>query len=395
MTRSSPAILEGDPAFPERLSVARPTVEDPDGISRRIRAVIESGHLTDGPLTRKLEEEVAATFGVEHCVAVSSCTIGLMLVIQALEIDGPVVVPSFTFTASANAVAWNGLPLAFADCSPTNWCLRPEDIIGEPKAILAVHVSGVPCDVVGLQATADEIGAPLIFDAAHGAGSLVEISGKSSPLGGFGSAEVFSLTPTKVLNGAEGGLVTTNDPGMAERMRVARNYGNPGDYDTRFPGLNGRLSELHAAIALSSLEHLEERVQRRNELADSYQEQLGGLPGVRFQVVPAGARSCYKDLTILVDEEAFGCSRDALATSLEAEGVETRKYYSPPLHLQQAFATDPPQHLPTTEGLAGQVLTLPMWSHLSLEEVERVCHAIFEIQAHADKVDAAIQGSAG
>lgn len=389
-----PAILGGIPTFQERLALGRPTIEDAGIIESRIKGVLDSGYLTDGPLTRQLEERVADAFDVEHCIAVSSCTMGLLLVIQALELDGPVLIPSFTFVASANAAAWNGLPITFADCSPDTWCLRPEDVVGQPTAILGVHVSGVPCDVVGLERAAADLGAQLLFDAAHGSGSLTTIEGRSRPLGGFGRAEVFSLTPTKVMNGAEGGLITTNDPDLAERLRIARNYGNPGDYNTLFPGLNARLSELHAAVALSSLDHLEDRVVRRNELAHLYENLLGPVPGVKFQTVPEGSRSCHKDYTILIDEDLYGCDRDSVAAALAADGVDTRKYYSPPVHRQQAFANGQIEHLPVTDRLASQVLTLPMWSHLSNEAVEGVSETLVRIHEHADHVQAAAQVSA-
>ena len=382
-----PAILGGEPAFDPPLPFARPTIEGHRDLTKRFGEILESGRLTDGPITRRLEERVTEAFHVDHCVAVSSATTGLMILIQALDPGGPVLVPSFTFAATADAVAWNGLPILLADCSPETWCLRPDDIYGEPAMVLAVHVSGVPCDVGGLQRAADQMGAPLIYDAAHGAGSLVGIDGRSSPLGGFGRAEVFSLTPTKVMNGAEGGLITTNDADLADRLRIARNYGNPGDYDTAFPGLNARLSELHAAVALHSLDHLEEWSEQRNAIANRYRRGLGSLPGLSFQQVPPGSRSSFKDFTILVDEAVFGCSRDALTAALAAEGVPTRRYYSPPLHRQKAFRDQATKDLPVTDRLARQVVSLPIWSHLSLDQVDQIVRVVATIQAHGERID--------
>ena len=385
-----PAILGGKPVFDRQLAFARPTIEEPSTVLGRIESALETGRLTDGALVRELEEEVAEKFGVAHCVAVSSCTAGLMLVIQALDPVGPVLAPSFTFSATASAVAWNDHSIVFGDCSPDTWCLRPEDVRETPSLIVGVHVSGVPCDVSGLEALADRIGAGLIFDSAHAAGSLTSINGVTRPMGSFGVAEVFSLTPTKVLSGAEGGLITTNDDELARHLRIARNYGNPGDYNTAFPGLNARLSELHAAVALSSLDHLEERVTARNSVAERYQSGLREIPGVSFQRVPEGTRSSFKDFTILIDPEEFGTSRDVLDAALDAEGIETRKYYSPPLHLQEAFSGTSPIELPVTERLADRVLTLPMWSHLPGADVDLVVEAILGIQTHVDAVEAAV-----
>lgn len=385
---SVPAILGGHAAFDPPVPFARPTIETPDDLARDFEAILESGRLTDGPVTRTLEERVAEAFEANHCVAVSSATSGLMILIQALDPGGPVLIPSFTFAATADAIAWNGLTCLFADCSPDTWCLGPDDVDGTPALVLAVHVSGVPCDVDGLQAYTDRLGVPLIYDAAHGAGSLVNVDGRSRPLGGFGQAEVFSLTPTKVMNGAEGGLITTNDSTLADLLRIARNYGNPGDYDTAFPGLNARLSELHAAVALRSLDHLEGWSQRRNVIADRYRKGLGTLPGVGFQEVPPGSRSSYKDFTILVDEALFGCSRDALTAALSSEGIPTRRYYSPPVHRQRAFRHEPPEDLPVTDRLARQVVSLPMWSHLPLEHVDRIADAVASIHEHGERIEA-------
>lgn len=384
-----PALLGGAPTFNPPLPFARPTIEDPASVLGRIGDAFDSGMLTDGPLVQELEERVAERFDVRHCVAVSSATAGLMLLIQAIDPQAPVLLPSFTFSATAHAALWNGAKIAFADCDPNTWNLRAQDVYGEPAVVLGVHVSGVPCDVAGLEKVALHRGAFLVFDAAHGSGSLVSVDGVQRPLGGFGLAEVFSLTPTKVLSSAEGGLITTNDTSLAKHLRVARNYGNPGDYDTRFAGLNARLSEPHAALALASLEHLEQRVAHRNEVARRYHQVFGALPGIGFQQVPEGARSSYKDFTILLDGDVFGATRDAVVAALKAEGVQTRKYYAPPVHRQHAYANVVSPDLPMTNRLAGQVISLPIWSHLPLESVDRVGEAFEKIHARAGEIEAA------
>lgn len=383
-----PAILGGLPTYDPPLPFARPTLEDKGRVLGLIEQSLDGGMLTDGPVTRALEEAVASRLGVEHCVAVSSCTTGLMLVVQALDLEGRVAIPSFTFAATGHALRWNGLRPQFLDCDPATWCVGPEHLCGNPSAVIGVHVSGVPCDVAGLERAAAERNLPLIFDAAHGAGSLVATDTGLRPLGGFGLAEVFSLTPTKVLSGAEGGIVATNDGALAERLRIAKNYGNPGDYDTRFAGLNGRLSELHAALALVALDHLEARVEHRNDVAETYRRALAAVPGVGFQEVGAGSRSSFKDFTILVDEPVFGCSRDALVTALAAEGIDTRRYYSPPLHRQHAYRDVESPPLPVTDRLADRVVSLPIWSHLPLDDVERVAGSIARIQASAPTLSA-------
>jgi len=388
-----PALLGGPPAFAEPLAFAQPTRESTynERAIARIGASLESGALTDGSTVRELENRFAERVGVEHVIAVSSATIGLLLVLQAIDSSGPVLIPSFTFSATAHAARWNGMAIRFADCDPHTWCLAGDGITDDMEVIVGVHVSGVPCDVELLARGAASADATLIFDAAHGAGSSVTIDGRRAPLGSFGLAEVFSLTPTKVMSGAEGGLITTKDDNLASHLRMARNYGNPGDYDTQFAGLNARLSELHAALALESLSHLDERVELRNALAERYRSYIDELPGVGYQHVPEGMTSSVKDFTITIDESSFGVGRNVVDAGLRAEGIDTRRYYSPPVHLQTAYRDVETPPLPVTERLAASVITLPMWSHLPLEDVDRVGNALVRIQAHAAEIEASLQ----
>jgi dTDP-4-amino-4,6-dideoxygalactose transaminase len=391
---SLPAVLGGAPLFPEGLPLARPTIADPAALAREIERIVSSEVLTNGPTVRRLEERAAAYLGVRHCVAVASCTTGLMLVLRAAEISGDVIVPSFTFAATAHSVAWNGLRPIFADVDPETLTLSPhaaDRATGvRVSAILATHLYGAPCDVDGLAEVAGRNGISLFYDAAHAFGA--RRSGRM--VGGFGAAEVFSMTPTKTLIAGEGGIIATNDDLLAERCRIGRNYGNPGDYDCRFIGLNARMSELHAALALASFDDLEERIARRGELAARYRLVLGEIEGVGFPVVREDDRSTYKDLTILVQEAVFGRSADELAEALAAEGVETRRYYSPPVHRMRAYrAFGAGVDLPITEEAARAALSLPLSTDMTDAHVERVGEAVRRIQAH-HAADPAGDGSA-
>ncbi len=332
-----PAIDGGQPVFPDGLPLARPAIADPGAVAEAAGTILASGVLTNGPYVRRLERRAAEYLGVRHCVAVASCTAGLMLALRASGLSGDVVLPSFTFSASAHAVAWNGLRPVFADIRPDDLLLDPEAVARSAgvrtSAILATHTYGTPCDVEALGRLARANGIRLFFDAAHAFGS------RRGPamVGGFGDAEVFSLSPTKVLIAGEGGIIATNDDSLAERCRVGRDYGNPGDYDTRFVGLNARMSELHAATALASFEDLEERIAQRNQLAERYRKVLADVPGIDFPAVAEADRSTYKDFTILIDLDTFGMDAAATAAALAAEGVQTRRYYAPPVHRQRAY----------------------------------------------------------
>ncbi len=382
MNDSKPALLGGQPAFPGGIPFVRPPAPPRDAVFARLAPSYDAGILTNGPLVRQLEEAVAELVDVDHVVAVSSCTTGLMLVLRLLEPDGDVLLPSFTFSASAHAVAWNARGIRFVECDPSTFQLDLADAkeralqagnrpIG---AIMATHVFGAPCDPRAVEALGADLGVPVLFDAAHGLGARTA----ERPIGGHGIAEVFSLTPTKPVVAGEGGLVTTNDAALAEGLRLGRDYGNPGDYNTKFVGLNGRMSEMHAAVALCSLDSYAENKALRLGRAARYREALAIVPGVRCQVVSDGDTSSYKDFTIAIDAEEFGASRNLLVHALRAEGVDTRNYFDPPVHRQDSHAISGVE-LPVTDSLSAKVVSLPIYPALSESDLDVIVECIARI----------------
>jgi dTDP-4-amino-4,6-dideoxygalactose transaminase len=387
------AVLGAEPAFPGGVPFVRPPAPPLARVVERLAPSYERGLLTNGPLVAELEARVAARLGVAHVVAVASCTTGLMLALRVLAPRGPVVLPSFTFSASAHAVAWNGLGVRFAECDPASFQLDLADAearLDGAGALLATHVFGAPCRPGAVEALAGRTGVPVVFDAAHAFGA--EHAGRA--VGAFGAVEVFSLTPTKPLVAGEGGLVTTNDGAVAEGVRIGRDYANPGDYDTQFVGLNGRMSELHAAVALASLDELDGHLATRRDLAARYTAGLAAVPGVSVQAVDAGDTSTFKDFTIAVDPDAYGTTRDVLAGALRAEGVDTRCYFDPPVHRQRAHRTQPEATLPVTDRVASQVVSLPIYPALAGATLDRIVELVTAISCHAGEVAAAVTAAA-
>jgi dTDP-4-amino-4,6-dideoxygalactose transaminase len=322
---------------------------------------------------------VAERLEVKYCVAVSSCTSGLMMVLRALGLTGEVIVPSFTFFATGHALMWNDLRPVFADCDEQTWNVDPVDverkICDRTSAILAVHLYGNPCDVEELSRLACRRHVKLIFDAAHGFGS----QHRGRPVGQFGDAEVFSLSPTKLLVAGEGGLVTTNDATIARMIRGMRNYGDLGAYDPEWLGMNARMSEFNAALALAGLPLVQAKVARRNWIAKKYTDLLSALPGLRFQHVSHEDVSTFKDYSIHVTSGIFGMSRDALAEALLAEEIETKKYFYPPLHMQKLYSrfhSAGVADLGRTESITAGILSLPIYESLPEATVERVAGAV-------------------
>ena len=373
------------------LAFARPACPPLERVVQRLGRSYESGQITNGALVRELEERMAERLHVCHVVAVSSCTSGLLLVVQALVEGrpGPVVLPSFTFSASAHAAAWNGRSPRFVECDTATFQMdlaHAEAALGGASALMATHVFGAPCSPEAVEKLAEAAAVPLVFDAAHAIGA----TSHERPVGGFGDAEVFSLTPTKPMVAGEGGLVATHDGDLAARLRMGRDYGNPGNYDTRFAGLNARMSELHAAMALESLALLDDTLARRRELAARYIDGLRDVPGIRPQVVPLEHVSSYKDFTIAVDTEELGIGRDRLVAVLAAEGIDTRNYFDPPVHRQEAYRRQPTAGLPTTDAVSRSVVSLPIYPDLADRDVDRVVDVIRLAHEHAEELGAKV-----
>ena len=394
---STPAVIGGQPAFPDGLPLVRPTIDDVPGLTAQVGEVLESGMLTNASRVRELEAEVADRLGVANVVAVATCTAGLMLTYQALGAGRGtrVVLPSFTFAASAHAVTWAGADVDFVEVTPERCSVDVADLAarldgGAPvAAISATHVYGHPAEVEAIDALAADRGIPVVYDAAHALGS--ERAGGA--IGGFGRAEVFSLSPTKVVVAGEGGLITTGDDDLAERLRLGRDYGNPGDYDCRFPGLNARMSELHATVALASLRGLDAHIDARAALVERFEGLVDDVPGLRVVRPADGDRSTYKDLTIVLDAD-FGLSAADLQQALQRDGIDSRRYYAPPIHRQAAYVDrwSTPRPLPTTDALSSSVLSPPLWSHMSDEQIDLVAATIRAIHDHAPSVVRALRG---
>ncbi|MFH1387088.1 MAG: aminotransferase class I/II-fold pyridoxal phosphate-dependent enzyme [bacterium] len=365
-----------DPDAPSNIQIAKPSLPDYTAIEEDFKEILASGQITNADYVDRFEVKTAAYLGVKHAVAVANCTSGLILALKALGLKGEVILPSFTFSATAHALLWNNLTPVFVDCDPETFTLDPElieaKITSRTAAIVAVYVSGVPPKIERLEEIAKKHDLRLIFDAAHAFGAKYQ--GRLA--GSFGDVEVFSLSPTKILTAGEGGIVATNNDELARLIRIGRDYGNSGDYDPEFAGLNARLSELHAALGIKNLELVEQYIRNRQALAALYKAELGDLPGIKFQKVNGGDRTTYKDLSVLIDPAKFGLSRDRLAEALAEKNIATKKYYFPPVHRQKVYQTFTAGSLPVTDRVASEVIDLPLYSQMKKEDVLRVCRAV-------------------
>jgi dTDP-4-amino-4,6-dideoxygalactose transaminase len=345
--------------------------------------------ITNWKYVREYESSMAKYLGVKEAVAVSSATTGLLLTLKCLDLEGEVILPSFTFSVSGHVLEWNNLTPVFVDIDPETCLIDPQEVEKAitPKtcAILGVHIWGNPCAADQLQEIADRHGLELIFDAAQATGSRY----LEKPVGGFGRAEVFSCSPTKVVTSGEGGIIATNDEEFAKKLRVGRNYGDDGSYDCDFAGINARMSEFNAVLGLASLEMSNDNIKRRLELFGMYESRLGKLPGINFPKTTPGGTVNGVYFTIIIDQDSFGLTRDQLYTALKSENVDTRKYYYPALHQQTVNSGLTAQYegkLPVTDYMSANTLTLPMFSHMTDEEASGVCDAVERLQENAETV---------
>lgn len=389
---SRPSLLGGTPVFSDPLPMASPRLPEVSTLAAAFEEIVRTGQLTKGRHLEEFETASRDYLQVAHCIGVSSCTSGLMLVLQALRRRLPVglapriAVPSFTFLAGVTALIWAGFEPVFVESDPHTMLIDLQDLEralreGSVAAVLAVHCFGNPVPASAIEALCRQYEVPLVYDAAHGFGSL----DMGEKVGRSGWCQVFSLTPTKMVVAGEGGMIATGDPELAHELRVGREYGNDGSYDTVFPGLNARMSEFHAALGCASLALLEEVVAHRNEVAQELREALAGIEGVGFQRIVPHSRTTYKDFTITIDSDSFGADRDSVAKALLSEGVPSRKYFAPACHEHRAFKQFSQRPLPKTELLASQCLSIPL---LDSASVAGIAEAFRKVKVHGEEIQA-------
>ncbi|MCW5567996.1 MAG: aminotransferase class I/II-fold pyridoxal phosphate-dependent enzyme [Dokdonella sp.] len=344
------------------LHVGRPNITHRAEFLRRVEQILDNQWLTNnGPMVQELEQRIAERLGVKHCVAMCNGTIALEIAIRALGLTGEVIVPSWTFIATAHALYWQGITPVFADINPATHNLDPAAvrrmITPRTSGIIGVHLWGRAAPIDELQAIADERGLKLMFDAAHAFGS----SYKGQSIGRFGACEVFSFHATKAFNTMEGGAVTTNDDALAETMRLMRNFGFKGYDNVIHPGTNGKMIEVCAAMGLANLDGFDAIVDtnRRNHAA--YKQALAGIPGVELLDYDPAERNSHHYVVLEVGDEC-PASRDEIIATLHAKNILARRYFWPGCHGMQPYRDLFPHAglvLPQTNNLAARIVVLP------------------------------------
>jgi dTDP-4-amino-4,6-dideoxygalactose transaminase len=356
-----------------------------------IRAALESGWLSQGPLTERFETAFAHYLGVRYAIAVANGTAALHLAYRAIGI-GPgdeVICPSMTFVATINAIRYCGAEPVFAEIQdPTHPVLDPYDVARKltprTRCIAAVDYGGYPWQIEAICDLAREVGVPVVEDAAHAVGAYR----KGRKFGTFGDIGCFSFFSNKNMTTAEGGMVVTDDEGYAARIRLLRSHGmttgtwerhrsGQGEYDVVDLGYNYRLDEIRSALGLAQLTLLDEYNERRRKLAARYWEILASWTGLDLPFHGELEGSACHILPVLIPR---GKDRRDVVARMHAKGIQTSHHY-PPVHKLEAYRRLWQQPLPTTEEFGSREITLPLHPHMTSADVDLVCESLVEALA--------------
>lgn len=356
------AINGATAAFEEPLHVGRPNIGNREVFLRYAEEMFDRRRLTnDGPLVKEFEQKVADYHNVKHCVAMCNGTLALEIAIRALELKGEVIIPSYTFIATAHSLHWQEITPVFADINPDTHTLDPEAVrkMITPKTtgILAVHLWGRGAAHEELQAIADEHDLKLMFDAAHAFGC----SNDGKMIGSFGECEVLSFHATKVFNTFEGGAVLTNNDALAEKMKLMRNFGFAGPDNVIHPGTNGKMIEACAAMGLTNLESLDELIEANRKNYYEYKESISKIPNLNIISFDENESNNFQYVVLEIGED-FPASRDEIITTLYAENIWARKYFWPGCHAMSPYRELYPHAsmmLPNTIKVSERVIVLP------------------------------------
>lgn len=367
------AINGAPPAFAEPLHVGRPNIGNRETFMRLAGEMFDHRWLSNnGPLVQQFEQRVAKYLGVKHCVAMCNGTIALEIAIRALGLTGEVIVPSWTFIATAHSLYWQGITPVFADIDPATHNLDPAAvrrmITPRTTGIIGVHLWGRAAPVEELQSIADEHGLKLIFDAAHAFGC----SYKGQTIGGFGACEVLSFHATKFFNTFEGGAIVTNDDELAETTRLMRNFGFSGYDNVIHPGTNGKMIEVCAAMGLANFDHIDSVVEANRRNYHAYHEALDGLSGLTLLTYNEAERNNFQYIVLEVGDTCRA-TRDEIVATLQAENVLARKYFWPGCHKMKPYRELFPHAtlmLSNTERVAKSIVVLPTGTAMNDKSIQ-------------------------
>jgi dTDP-4-amino-4,6-dideoxygalactose transaminase len=384
------AIFGGSTLFTDKLHVGRPNIGDRQRLFKRIDDMLDRRWLTnDGPYVQELEAKLAEFLGVKHLLLICNGTVALEIASRALGLHGEVIVPSFTFIATAHALQWQEITPVFCDVGPNTHHIDPEriehHITPRTSGIMGVHVWGRACDTEAIEKIGNRHNLPVIYDAAHAFGC----SSGGKMIGNFGRAEVFSFHATKFFNTFEGGAIATNDGELAQKIRYMRNFGFATYDRVQYIGINGKMSEISAAMGLTLFESLDEVIATNQAHYQQYREAFAPIEGVRMFQYDEKEKNNYQYIILEIDEQRAGIDRDMLVNVLQAENILARRYFYPGCHEMEPYRSYFPHAgllLPNTNRLTRRVLSLPTGTAVSEKVVGQISDLIGYVLSNAGQI---------
>lgn len=361
----------------KNIFVTQPSMPPLEEFNEYLQKIWESKILTNnGPFHQQLENELCNYLGVKYISLFSNGTLALITALQTLRITGEVITTPFSFVATTHALWWNGIKPVFVDIESQTFNIDPERIEAaitpQTTAILPVHVYGNPCNVEKIQKIADTYGLKIIYDACHTFG--VKVNGNS--IYNFGDLSVLSFHATKVYTTIEGGAIICNDEKTKKRIDFLKNFGFADEITVVAPGINAKMNELQAAFGLLELKYVDKHIANRKRIAENYRLYLDNIEGIRVLQDLKGVQHNYPYFPILIDKNKYGKTRDQVYEFMKQNNIYTRRYFYPLISefpTYKGLASASIDNLPIAEQVAKEVLCLPIYPELKIEEVQQIC----------------------
>jgi len=362
----------------KRINVTRSSMPSFEEYCEAIKPIFESRHLTNmGPVHNELEKRLCEYLGCENISLFTNGHLALEAALKAMDLKGEVITTPFTFASTTHAIVRCGLKPVFCDVEPNTYTMdasKIETLITEnTSAILPVHVYGSVCDVEAIEKIAGKYGLKVIYDAAHAFG--VEINGR--PVASYGDASMFSFHATKVFNTIEGGCLVFKDATLAQKLQYQKNFGTKAADVYAEIGGNAKMNEFQAAMGICNLRYVDGEILKRKAAVERYAERLSGIDGIKIWSGQENVKCNYAYFPVVFDKSVFGKSRDEVSDALNRNNIFARKYFYPLITDFDCYSSEyDSSQTPVAKNVSDNVLTLPLYADLTVEDVDMICDII-------------------
>jgi dTDP-4-amino-4,6-dideoxygalactose transaminase len=375
------------PLFEQPIYVTRPLLPRLDNLQKKLEIIWNEKWLTNkGQMHDLLEDRLKQYLDVPHLSLLNNGTTALMVAYKCLGLTGEVITTPFTFSATPQSLTWCGLTPVFCDIDSKSLNIDPNKIEAQitenTSAILGVHVFGVPCDIQPIEEIARKYNLKVIYDGAHSFGIKVDDKG----IGCFGDITMMSFHATKLFHTAEGGALLFKDEYLKKKADLYKNFGIVSESEVEEVGINGKMNEIQAALGLCTLELVDEEIEKRRRLTQTYKRILGELEGIEFIEVANDVEYNFQYLSLRIIQDRFGKSRDYIFSKLREHNIFARRYFYPLCSNFPFYQELPSAHrsnLSVAHIIESQILTLPLYGELEEEDVIKICELIYQMQKEA------------